>query len=271
MTAPAAPLSNNPLSRVAAKITALGALLTLLAFVGTLWQLHTLETQLKAKRTELEGTARQLLLLKTQASSLSSQVQSLKSEVQRFRQFNQKFDAAIRPQTDRDYATSAERLLPIVREYPNNEVALYWLARAYSKINKYVPAVDCASKAIAIDPLYIDPYEVLVFSLHFSGRQQEAVQQLQHALNINIEAYPYFWAQTRDLEDLWRIQVYRNVFLAHERKIRAIQQALSVRGLYKGKTDGLVGSLTRAAVDQFCQSQGITNSIPVDLLLQRVQ
>ena len=258
-------------SRRASRIAAVGALIVIISFVCVLWQLHNFELQLERKRAELQWSKAQLTSIQKEATNLSNEVINLKIQLRNFRQLNQKFDEAIRPQTDRNYRVSAEKLLEVVKADPNNEVALYWLSHAYSKLGKYPEAIDAASKAIKLDPNYVDPYLVMVWSLHFSGRQAQAADYLRSGLNISIDAYGYFWGRKREIDELWKVKTYLDIFYAHEKTLRTIQILLAEKGLYSGRVDGMVGSGTRTALAKFYAAQSITNSLPVKTLVQRLQ
>jgi tetratricopeptide (TPR) repeat protein len=260
--------NTNTLSRRGARMAALGALLLVLAFAGSIWQLDRIEVQLKAKRAELIANEDQLLLVRSQMSTLSKEVSQLRVRLRQFRELNKRLDDAIRPQTDRDYQTSVKLLLDVVKFDPENEVALFWLSRAYSKLEQHNLAMHYAERAIKIDRSYVDPYVIMVWSLHRAGYRKHAVEYLKYALNLSIDAYGHFWVRQRELSELWKIKDFRDEFLAHEQKIRYVQSQLAHRGLYSGEVDGLVGSRTRHAITQYSVSQGITNNVTMNSLIQ---
>lgn len=260
-------------TRRISQITAFAALLVVVGLSGAVYTAYVTEESLAVARRDLKIERENVAAMRADKVRLTKELEELKSQLKKIRELNQELDEAIRLQANERNRESIKKLTEVLKVYPQSEVALYWLSRAYFKAKDYSAALSTAERSIEIDPAYIDPHAIVVYALHGMGKDKEAAGRLQSALDLNIDAYGHFLGRTRELEELWKVKVFRDVFLKHQARIAEIQNLLIRRGFLrpdrngKGGADAIVGSHTRESVDRFCHESGIAGQPKVSVLL----
>lgn len=257
-------------ARHATRMSAVGALLLVGAFVAAILYLFILERKITEKQNDLQAKRADLDQLSARFEKLKQDNEKLRTanrdQKRRLRAVNQDFDEAIRLQRDREYAASLQKLTPILRLDNENEVAFFYAALAMYRLQDYSNAVAYASWAVHLDSEYFDPYLPLICSCKRLGMHIEATQHLRTLLNLNVGNYASLGTWKREFEELWAAPEYRPVLLAHEKALREIQAALKQLGYYncpQCAIDGLVGKNTQAAIQSFSSARGITNRVSV--------
>ncbi|MCP4684405.1 MAG: tetratricopeptide repeat protein [bacterium] len=85
-----------------------------------------------------------------------------------------------------DYDLYIEKLRTISEEYPDEKEVVYWLGTYHFSLAKYEEAVSYLRRAVDIDPLYKNPYNLLAYAY---GRSGDSINSIW-AINRYIELAP---------------------------------------------------------------------------------
>jgi len=100
---------------------------------------------------------------------------------------------AIDARASGDYPRYIEELQKITDEYPHDKEAFYWMGIAYYMyLRQPEKAVPYYNKAIEIDPLYKDPYNMLAYAYDRAGDFEKSIWAINQYISLAPdEANPY--------------------------------------------------------------------------------
>lgn len=251
-------VGSNKIANRAQLTSAIGILFLTTAFGISILQLFRLGDRVTQMSQQVKSLGVEQKRLIQENSQLRQQAEQLKES-------NKLLDEAIHLNMNRDYTNSIIKIDQVLQQDPKNVTALYWKAHACYRLNAFSESAELACKSINIDQDYFDPWVVLILDSHKMGQFSYAENCINRVINARIENYSLLFSRTTEWLMLWR--QYKNDFVRHENKLRAIQANLGRLGYYHGPIDAQIGLATENAVNKFCSEHGVLKHLSADELL----
>lgn len=92
-----------------------------------------------------------------------------------------------------DFSLAIGELTKVIERYPNEKEALYWMGNiSHHNLKRFDDAVAYLKRAVAIDSLYKEPYNVMAYAYNELGNIEQSITAINHYISLAPkEANPY--------------------------------------------------------------------------------